>query len=81
MIRIISTTTQVSAAAVGSATVRAEAADGSGAAAECRITVVDPVRKIELSENNLQLIVGMPQQVTAEALPAEATIRTLSWSS
>ena len=80
-VAVVNTSGQVSAAAVGSATVRAEAADGSGAAAECRITVVDPVRKIELSENNLQLIVGMPQQVTAEALPAEATIRTLSWSS
>ena len=71
----------VTAIAVGTATIHAEAADGSGAGADCRITAVDPVRSVKLSEKSLQLIAGMEYRLEAEVLPEDATIRTLAWSS
>ena len=70
----------IQAKKVGEALVRAEAADGSGVSAECRV-VVKPrlVQSISLNATQKELIVGDAFSLTATAMPENATNRNVVW--
>ena len=71
----------IQAKKVGEALVRAEAADGSGITAECKV-VVKPrlVQAISLKLEKDTVAVGEHFTVTADVLPKNATNSTLQWS-
>ena len=71
---------QFTAQQVGEALVRAEAADGSGVSAECRV-VVKPrlVQSISLNATQKDLVVGDSFTLTATLSPENATNRNIVW--
>ena len=71
---------QFTAQQVGEALVRAEAADGSGITAECKV-VVKPrlVQTISLNAAQKELVVGDSFTLTATAMPENATNRNVVW--
>ena len=73
----------VSAVASGSCTVICSAKDGSGVYAECQVNVTTDilVKSITLNETAIELTVGGSQTLTATVLPADATNKSLAWSS
>ena len=77
----LSNTGVIQAKKVGEALVRAEAADGSGITAECKV-VVKPrlVKAISLKLEKDTVAVGEHFTVTADVLPKNATNSTLQWS-
>ena len=77
----LSNTGVIQAKKVGAALVRAEAADGSGITAECKV-VVKPrlVQAISLKLEKDTVAVGEHFTVTADVLPKNATNSTLQWS-
>ena len=77
----LSNTGVIQAKKVGVALVRAEAADGSGITAECKV-VVKPrlVQAISLKLEKDTVAVGEHFTVTADVLPKNATNSTLQWS-
>ena len=76
----LSNTGVIQAKKVGEALVRAEAADGSGVSAECRV-VVKPrlVQAISLNATQKELIIGNAFSLTATAMPENATNRNVIW--
>ena len=76
----LSNTGVIQAKKVGEALVRAEAADGSGVSAECRV-VVKPrmVQAISLNATQKVLVVGDSFTLTATAMPENATNRNIVW--
>ena len=76
----LSNTGVIQAKKVGEALVRAEAADGSGITAECKV-VVNPrlVQSISLNATQKELIVGDAFSLTATAMPENATNRNVVW--
>ena len=70
----------VQAKQVGEALVRAEAADGSGVSAECKV-VVKPrlVQSLSLNATQKELIVGDAFSLTATLSPENATNRNVVW--
>ena len=76
----LSNTGVVQAKKVGEALVRAEAADGSGVSAECKV-VVKPrlVQSISLNTTQKELIVGDAFSLTATLSPENATNRNVIW--
>ena len=70
----------IQAKKVGEALVRAEAADGSGITAECKV-VVKPrmVQSISLNATKKDLLVGETFTLTATAMPENATNRNVIW--
>ena len=77
----LSNTGVIKAKKVGEALVRAEAADGSGVSAECKV-VVKPrlVQAISLKLEKDTVAVGEHFTVTADVLPKNATNSTLQWT-
>lgn len=72
----------VTAKGVGTATITAEAEDGSGVTAQMTVTVLIPVRKITLSETKqLALAPLITWRVTAQIEPEDATVQDLIWTS
>ena len=71
---------QFTAQQVGEALVRAEAADGSGITAECKV-VVKPrlVQSISLNATQKNHIIGDSFTLTATAMPENATNRSVIW--
>lgn len=71
---------QFTAQQVGEALVRAEAADGSGITAECKV-IVKPrlVQAISLNTTQKDLIIGDSFTLTATAMPENATNRNIVW--
>ena len=71
---------QFTAQQVGEALVRAEAVDGSGITAECKV-VVKPrlVQAISLNATQKELVVGDSFTLTATAMPENATNRNVVW--
>ena len=67
----------------GTAIITAEAADGSGVKATCKVSVVSkvPVSSISLSETSLTLWSSAGKSVSATVYPSNATNRELTWSS
>ncbi len=76
----LSNTGVIQAKKVGEALVRAEAADGSGITAECKV-VVKPrlVQAISLNATQKELIVSDAFSLTATAMPENATNRNVVW--
>ena len=77
----LSNTGVIQAKKVGEALIRAEAADGSGITAECKV-VVKPrlVQAISLKLEKDTVAVGEHFTVTADVLPKNTTNSTLQWS-
>ena len=71
---------QFTAQQVGEALVRAEAADGSGITAECKV-IVKPrlVQTISLNATQKNLFIGDSFTLTASAMPENATNRNIVW--
>ena len=76
----LSNTGVIQAKKVGEALVRAEAADGSGITAECKV-VVKPrlVQTISLNSTKKDLLVGESFALTATVMPENATNRNVIW--
>ena len=76
----LSNTGVIQAKKVGEALVRAEAVDGSGITAECKV-VVKPrlVQSISLNATQKELIIGDAFSLTATAMPENATNRNVIW--
>ena len=76
----LSNTGVIQAKKVGEALVRAEAVDGSGITAECKV-VVKPrlVQAISLNATQKELVVGDSFTLTATAMPENATNRNMVW--
>ena len=76
----LSKTGDIQAKKVGEAIVRAEAADGSGITAECKV-VVKPrlVQEISLNVTQKEVIVGDSFTLTATLSPENATNRNVVW--
>ena len=76
----LSNTGVIQAKKVGEALVRAEAVDGSGVSAECRV-VVKPrlVQSISLNATQKELIIGDAFSLTATAMPENATNQSVVW--
>ena len=71
---------QFTAQQVGEALVRAEAADGSGITAECKVLVKPRlVQSISLNATQKELIIGDAFSLTATAMPENATNRNVVW--
>lgn len=67
---------------VGNTVITAEAKDGSGIQATCKVTVVSPVKKVTLSETkNITMPIGIPYSLTAVVEPEDASIKDIVWSS
>ena len=80
ILKLTATAGQFTAQQVGEALVRAEAADGSGITAECKV-VVKPrlVQSISLNATQKELIIGDSFAFTATAMPENATNRNVIW--
>jgi uncharacterized protein YjdB len=70
----------VTAVAAGTAIITVTTQDG-GKTAQSTITVVVPVTSVSVSPTTATINVGATQQLTATVLPANATNKTVSWSS
>ncbi len=71
----------VKAVGVGSATITATAADGSGVKATCKVTVTQPVIEITLNKTSLNLSVNKSETLTATVKPNNATNKAVNWKS
>lgn len=71
----------VTAKAKGTCTITCSATDGSGIKAECRVTVIQLVTGITLSETSLSLATGSSQTLTATIEPPTASNLGITWSS
>ena len=71
----------VTAKSVGTATITATAADGSGVKDSCVVTVTNkPIANITLSSSALSLSEGSTSQLTATVTPSDATNKSVIWS-
>ena len=67
---------------VGTATITATTNDGTNLKASCQITVKPIlVSYVSLNEESIALTSGSSRTLTASVLPADATTKTVSWSS
>ena len=71
---------KVTAAAKGTAVIKAAANDGSGVFAECKITVKQPVTSVTLNKTSLTLNVGKTSTLTATVGPSDANNKTVKWT-
>ena len=73
---------RITGAGPGTAVITATAADESGASASVAVTVVNPVRKITLSETKtFPLSLWVPWRIEAMVEPADASIIDVIWTS
>lgn len=71
----------VTAVGLGTATITATAADGSGIFDTIVLQSIRPVSTISVSPSYVTVIEGQSQRVTATISPADATIKEIDWSS
>lgn len=71
----------VSGIGCGNAIITCSAIDGSGVATQCKVTVIQAVSGIKLSEKSLKLSVGASRTITATILPDDATNKKVVWKS
>ena len=80
----VDTSGKVTAVSVGTATITATAADGSGEKATCSVTVnaaaIVPVKSVSLDKTSLELTEGGTARLTATILPDNATNKNVTWS-
>lgn len=65
---------------IGSATITATAADGSGAKGKCKVRVVRQVTKITMKPSTAKVLVGSVKKLKVTIKPKNATIKKVSWS-
>ncbi len=70
----------VKALKVGTATITATAADGSGVSASCKVTVT-PLGVTDFNLNTTEVIKTIPTKLEASLIPSEADNKTLKWTS
>lgn len=71
----------VTAVGLGTATITATAADGSGIFDTITLTAITPVSTINVSPSYVTVIEGQSQKVTATISPSNATIQDIEWTS
>ena len=71
---------KVTAAAKGTAVIKAAANDGSGVFAECKITVRQPVTSLTLNKTSLTVNKGATSTLSATAGPSDANNKTVKWT-
>ena len=71
----------VTGVSAGSAVIRATAADGSGVYASCRVTITQKITKVTFAQKSFNARVGEKTKLKYTTLPANATNKTLHWSS
>ena len=80
----VDTSGKVTAVSVGTATITATAADGSGEKATCSVTVnaaaIVPVESVSLDKTSLELTEGGTARLTATILPQNTTNKNVTWS-
>ena len=75
---------KVTAVSKGTATIKAEAKDGSGKYASCSVTVKRPVSSIQLNKTSLVLYRGtsnVSETLTATVVPSDANNTAVTWTS
>lgn len=72
---------KVTAAGYGTAVIRAQAADGSGRYADCKVTVGSNVEKITLNETKKSVTKGTSFTLKPAVSPSNALNKNLIWSS
>lgn len=65
---------------IGTAYIKATAADGSGAYARCKVRVVRKVTKVKLNKYTGRVLVGSTLKLKATVKPKNATIKSVTWS-
>lgn len=65
---------------IGTAYIKATAADGSGAYARCKVRVVRKVTKVKLNKYTGRVLVGHTLKLKATVKPKNATIKSVTWS-
>lgn len=70
----------VTAAGSGSAVITATAADGSGKAASCTVTVAQPVTAVSVTPGSSTLEIGKTVQLSASVSPSNASNKALTWT-
>lgn len=72
----------VTAITDGSCTITCSSEDGSGKKATCKVNVKSyPITDIKLSSSNLTILLDDEQKITVQILPANASVKTLNWTS
>lgn len=71
----------VKALKAGTAVITASATDGSNVKAECTVTVTVPVSSVTMSRSSLRIYEGRSYSLSAAVSPADATNKSLYWSS
>lgn len=79
-IAAVSETGLVTALKKGTTTVTASALDGSGVNGSCTITVVQPVKSINLDKTSLTIGVARDYQLIATVNPVDASNKSIQWS-
>lgn len=76
----VSDSGMVAAVSTGTATITVKTVDGDKTAS-CRVTVYVPDTGIRLDRTSMELKTGDTARLTATVIPADATKRTVTWSS
>ncbi len=66
---------------IGKCTITAKANDGSGMQASCAIRVVRQVKSLKLNKKTARILVGETVKLKKTVKPANASIKSVSWSS
>ncbi len=74
-------TGKIRAISKGSATIKAEAQDGSGQFKTCSVTVIRLVSSITLSKSSIVIYTGKMETLTATVNPADASNTGIMWTS
>ena len=72
---------KVTAVSKGTATIKAEAKDGSGKNASCSVTVKRPVSSIQLNKTSIAIYNGKTEALTATVIPSDANNTAVTWTS
>lgn len=72
---------KVTAVSKGTATIKAEAKDGSGKNAICSVTVKRIVSSIQLNKTSIAIYNGKTEALTATIIPSDANNTAVTWTS
>ena len=72
---------KVTAVSKGTATIKAEAKNGSGKYASCSVTVKRPVSSIQLNKTSIAIYNGKTEALTATVIPSDANNTAVTWTS
>lgn len=72
---------KVTAVSKGTATIKAEAKDGSGKYASCSVTVKRIVSSIQLNKTSIAIFNGKTEALIATVIPSDASNTAVTWTS